>query len=120
MSVETEFRALLAGFSDLTDLVGTGIALSAAEEGTEYPLVIFSVRHTPEYGLDGTTLADICTIDVQCWAETPSSAAEVADAVMDACETAPAAKCATVVSRADMFDEETAQSGVQLQVEWWA
>ena len=119
MSVETEFRALLAAHAALTALVSTRIAQDAVPEGSAFPLVVFACRHDRTVGLDGTLLADACTLAVQCWGDTGASAAAVADAVVGAVATAAASKGAAVIDRATTFDPEMALDGVQLTVEWW-
>lgn len=120
MSIESDFRALLAGNAGVTTLVSTRIAQDAVPEGSTYPLVVFAVRHDRTLGLDNTLLADQAAIAVQCWAETGVIAASVADAVIAAVATAPAAAGAVVLDRASTFDPDTGLDGVALTVEWWA
>ncbi len=119
MTIETDFRALLAGYSALTALVGTRIAQDAVPEGAAFPLVVFAATHSPTYGLAGNLQADQCTLVVQCWASTGVSAAQVADAVVAAIATAPSSANATVLSRGTTHDPELGADGVQLDVEWW-
>ena len=119
MSIETDFRALLAGYSALTALVGTRIAENAEPEGSALPLVVFSATHDRTLGLDNSLLADQCSIDVQCWAETAVAADAVADAVIAAIATAPTAAGAVVVARSSTFDAELGLDATILAAEWW-
>ena len=120
MSIETEFRALLAGYAPLTALVATRIAQDAVPEGAAAPLVVFAGSHQRTLGLDNTLLADQCTLIVQCWGNTGAQAAQVADAVIAAVATATASAGAVVVDRATTFDPELGLDGQLLTVEWWA
>lgn len=119
MSIESDFRALLAGYAPLAALVGARIALSAVEEGAGTPAVVFEVSHQPILGLNNTVLGDQAAINVQCWADTAVTAASVADAVAAAVATAPAAAGACVTARSTSFDAEMGLDGVELAVEWW-
>ena len=120
MSIETDFRALLAAHAPLTALVGTRIALNAAPEGQEPPLVVFGCRHDRTLGLDGTLLADQCALDVQCWADSAVAADAVADAVVAAVANANPDAGACVITRASTHDPELGLDGVVMTVEWWA
>lgn len=125
MSVESDFRALLAGNAGVTALVGTRIAKDATEPPADesapvYPLIVFSARHSPILGMDRSDFGEQVTLTVQCWAETGEQATAVADAVSAAVLTAPAASCATVIDQTTAFDEETDLDAVVLTVEWWA
>ena len=119
MSIETDFRALLAGYAPLTALVGTRIAQDAVPEGAAFPLVVFSASHDLTLGLNDNLLADQCSLSVQCWGLTGVSASAVADAVAAAVATAPDSSNACVLSRATTHDPEISADGVQLGVEWW-
>ena len=120
MSVETDFRATLAAHAPLVALVGSRIAQDAVPEGAKPPLVVYAATHSRTLGLNGTLLADACTLQVQCWADTGAQASAVADAVTVALQTAPADSGACVTERATTFDPEMGLDGVQLTVEWWA
>jgi len=119
MSIEADFRATLAAHAPLAALVGPRIAQDAIAEGATGALVVFSARHELTLGLDNSVLADVCTLDVQCWAGTGAQAAAVADAVTAAVATAPAASGAVVTGRATTNDPDLGLDGVQLTVEWW-
>lgn len=110
MSIETDFRAMLAAASGVTALVGQRIALNQVEQGAALPLVVFACRREPEYALDNTLLSTLCTFDVQCWGFTGASASAVADAV------AAAALAAgyRVNGRNTVADDETGADGVVL------
>jgi Protein of unknown function (DUF3168) len=120
VSIETDFRALLAGHAPLTALVGNRIAQDAIAEGSSGPLVVFSSRHDPTLGLNNAVLADTCTLAVQCWADTGAQAAAVAAAVKAAIATAPADAGACVLDESTTHDPEIGLDGVLLTVEWWA
>jgi hypothetical protein len=117
MSIETDFRALLAAYAPLTALVSTRIAQDAVPEGSVFPLVVFAATHDITRGLDDTQHADQCSIQVQCWADTGVAASAVADAVMDA--VAASTENVTVLGRSTTFDPELGADGVLLSVEWW-
>lgn len=119
MSIESDFRALLAGNAGLTALVSTRIAQDAIPENSTGSLVVFSAVHERTLGLDNSLLADRCTLSVQCWAATGALAASVADAVTAAVATAPAAAGACVLDRQTTFEPELGLDGVLLTVEWW-
>jgi hypothetical protein len=120
MSVETDFRVLLAARPGITSLVGDAIALNAVNEGDEPPYVVYGVAHAPVLGLDNTVLADQCSVDVACWAGTAAAAGALADQVQAAVAAAPTARGACVVARNNTFDPELGLDGVVLSVEWWA
>lgn len=119
MSVETEFRALLAAHAPLTALVGTAIALNAVPEGAAAPLVVYACTHSRTIGLNNELLADQCSLQVQCWGVSALQADELADAVEAAVATAPAATGACVLDRATTFEPELGLDGTVLTVEWW-
>lgn len=120
MSVETDFRALLAARTQLTDLVADRIALNAVPEGSIAPLVVFAVAHARLLDLFNVQHADQCSIEVQCWGNTAAQADLVADQVELAVAAAPAGRGACVLSRGSAFDEDLGLDGTTLQVEWWA
>jgi hypothetical protein len=121
MSVESDFRAALVAHAALTALVSTRVAQNAVPQGGAYPLVVFTVQHQRELGINNNQHADACTITVQCWAETSAGAAAVADAVeaaLAASATAQAAD-ATVTLRETAFDPDLGLDAEQLSIEWW-
>ncbi len=120
MSAETDFRALLAGHTALTAIVGTRIAQDTVPEGSTGAVVVFATRHDPVIDVQGLTVADSVTVTVQCWAETGVIAASVADAVTAAIATAPPARAAVVLDRSTTFEPELSLDGVLLTVQWWA
>lgn len=119
MSIETDVRGLLAGYSGLTALVGPRIAQDAVPDESAYPLVVYAVRRDRLTALDGTALLDQCSVAVQCWAETGVAAAAVADQVVAALGTAPLANAAIVIDRSTTFDPDMGLDGVLLTVQWW-
>lgn len=120
MSVETDFRALLAGHAGTAALVGTRIALNAVPEGSAYPLVVFAAAHDRTLALNNALMFDQCQITVECWAATAAGADALADQVVAAVATAPAAAGAVVLSRSSTHDPELGLDGTVLGVEWWA
>ncbi len=119
MSIETDFRALLAAHAPLTALVSGRIALNAVPENSEFPLVVFAAEHDRQFNVDGTLAYDACTLSVQCWAATAAVADAVADAVVAAVATAPVARAASVSERGTTFDPEIGADGTTLTVSWW-
>lgn len=119
MSIETDFRALLAGYAGLSALVGTRIALNAVPPGMVRPLVVFVTRHDHSHNLLGQVMADTCSITVQCWADTAAAADATADQVAAAVATAPVAAGAVVLDRSSGYDAELDLHATVLTVEWW-
>lgn len=119
MTVETDFRGLLAAHAPLTALVQSRIALNAAPQGVDVPIVVFAVRAESLLDIAGVKLSERCSIDVQCWARSAAEASAVAEAVAAAVATAPSARGAVVSQRATVSDEETGLDGEQLVVDWW-
>lgn len=119
MSIETDFRATLVAHAPLVALIGPRLALNALPDAVGLPALVYGVRHDRTSGLDGTLLADQAGIVVQCWGDTAASAQAVADAVVAAVSTAPAAAGAVVNDRSDTFDADLGIDGVVLTVEWW-
>lgn len=120
MSIETDFRALLAGHAGTAALVAGRIAHNAAPEGSAYPLIVFNAQHDRQFGLDNTLLADQCTLTVQCWAATAVTADAVADQVIAALTLAPPFAGAVALTRTSAHDPELGLDGTVLTVEWWA
>jgi len=120
VSAETALRALLAGNSAVAALVGTAVAHNAIRQGVPAPYVVFTCAHDPQLGLLSNLLADRCSFAVQCWGNTAGQAEAVADAVVAAVGTAPAAHGACITSRASGYDDETGLDATILSVEWWA
>ncbi|MDT7836456.1 tail completion protein gp17 [Aquabacterium sp. OR-4] len=120
MSIETDFRALLAADAGVIALAGTAIAHNAIGQGVAPPYVVFTAQHDRLLGLDNTVLADQCVLTVQCWARKVAEAEALADAVVAAVATAPARHGACVTARASAYDEETGLDATVLTVEWWA
>lgn len=120
MTVETTFRALLAGHGPLAALVQDRIAQDAVPEGATYPLVVFSCTHNYTHGLDNVVLADQAALQVQCWAQSGAEAAAVADQVVTAVAGAALQTGAVVLTRSTTFDPDTLLDGIEMAVEWWA
>jgi hypothetical protein len=120
VSIETDFRATLAAHPPLVALVGLRIAANAVPKGSAFPVVVFTSNHTPTVGLDGTLLANQCTLAVQCWGDTAAQADQVADAVSAALAAAPRDAGATVIDRRTSFDPDIGKDATELAVEWWA
>lgn len=120
MSAESDCIALLRGHAALTALVGDRIAQNATLADDQPPFVVLSARHDYTLNLLGQVIADAATLSVQCWAKTAADATAVADAVVAALATAPAARGVAVTDRTTAFDSEAGLDGEQLTVEWWA
>lgn len=120
MSIESDFRALLAGNAPLAALVSTRIALNAVPAGSDIPVVVFGAVHERTLGLNNALLGDKATLLVQCWDDNAAGADAVADAVITAVATAPAQSGATVLDRGSSFDPELDLHATELTVEWWA
>lgn len=120
MSIESDFRALLAGDAGVSALVGNRIAQNAVPAGSQMPLIVFGAAHERSLGIDNTLLADRAQIIAQCWAETSAQADAVADAVIAAVALAPADAGAVVLDRSSSFDAEQDLHATELSVEWWA
>ena len=120
MTIEADFRALLAGYAGVTALVGSRIAQNAVPDAAGLPCIVFTATHTRYLTLNNTVDADQAAISVQCWAETAAAADTVADAVVAAVATAPAAAGAVVLDRASAYDPEMGLDATALTVEWWA
>lgn len=117
MSAENALRAALVAYAPLTALVSTRISADRAEQGTARPLVVFGrTASEPLQSMDGSVLATMVALDVECWADTRLSAEAVAD-------TATAAIRATlpnsVVNRSSVIDGELDLEGSILSVNWW-
>lgn len=116
MSIDTDFRAALAGHAALTSLVGTGISKNAVPADLTRPLVVYAVRIDSEYGLDGTGHGDRGEIECQCWAKESVAAKSVADAVRGAIATVP--DNALVLSERDSYDPELDMHAQILTIVW--
>ncbi len=122
MSIETDFRAVLAGHASLTALVQGRISQNAVEQGTPLPIVVFGSSRDADEGLDGDDQVELCTFSVECWAETGIAAGAVADqvkAAVDAYDATQGAVSVAVVSRQTAYDGELKLDGVILTIEWW-
>jgi len=120
MSVETDFHTLLLGHAPVAALVGNRVAQHAVPEGADFPLVVYTVAHTPLLSLGNVQLADQCAITVQCWAQGALQADELADAVVQALAGANGATGACMVARVGLFDSDLQLDCTELSVEWWA
>lgn len=114
MSIETDIRAALVGHAPLVALVGQRVALSAIEQGQPAPYVVFTTSHDPQYGLDGTLLGNITTVEIQCWADTAVQAAAVADAASNALSI----QGAPPTARGTGYDPEVGLDAVTLTTDW--
>lgn len=78
-------RTLLLAQSSITDIVGDdGIFVTAATQGTTQPYIIIDRMAGSKFkGLDGNQGTKRAEIDIECWHNTPSDAAALADIVSD-------------------------------------
>lgn len=85
MSAADDLRAALLAHAPLTALVGQRVRQDMADEGDEYPLVVFKQsRKESIRGLDGSLHARVDDFQVESWAETRAAAAELHDLVEEA------------------------------------
>jgi hypothetical protein len=117
MSIETDFRALLAAHSPLVALVGQGIALNAVQPDQPLPYIVYTAEHQIEHNLQGDVVDDTASLTVQCWGKTPAQAEAVADQVVLALDAAPLTSYAAVLTRATGFDPELQLDACLLTVE---
>lgn len=120
MSAETDLRALLVGFPGLFALVGNRVSENAVPESTAAPYVAFSARHDLSHNLLGDVMADQVTFTVQCWGESASQAAAVADQVKLAVESADPVVGAVSLSTDGAYDPQVGLDAVIITVDWWA
>lgn len=120
MSIETDFRALLASHAPLVALVGTRVAQNVVAQGAATPFVAYTAQHDYSHTLAGTLTADTCILTVQCWADTSLQADAVADACVAALALAAPDTGATVITRASGYDDTMDLHATVLTVEWWA
>ena len=116
MSMESDLRALLVAYAPLTALVSTRIAADRIEQGAIRPFVVFTRTGTePIQTLDGAVLANKASFDVQCWADTRTSAESVADAI----QAALVADARAIVGRASGYDADLDLEATVISVDWW-
>lgn len=118
MSIEADFRAQAVAHAPLVSLVGQRVALNAVPQGSTLPLVAYTVRHDPQYTLDGTLVADVAAIEAQCWAQTSVQAEAVADALSTGVAHVNAVRSCTLISRATGYDSETDLHACVIVFEW--
>lgn len=117
MTAETDFRAVLVAYTDLTDLVPAArISQNAVEQGADLPYIAFTSVHAPEYGLANNVLADEVTFNVQCWGITSAQA----DAVADEVQAALLADGTVCTARTTALDPNLGLDATILTVQWWA
>ena len=83
-SVETTVRALLVGSAPIAAIVGQRVGINAAAQGWAPPDIVYTTQHQREFFLTGAVAADVCTIELQCWAQTAANASALADLVESA------------------------------------
>lgn len=116
MSMESDLRALLVAYAPLTALVSTRIAADRIEQGAIRPFVVYTRTATePVQSLDGAVHANKATFDVQCWADTRTSAEQVADAI----QAALVADARAIVGRASGYDADLDLEATVISVDWW-
>jgi hypothetical protein len=118
MSIEIDFRARALAHAPLVALVGQRVALSAAPQGADLPLVVYGVQHSVERTLDGTIAEELGTIDAECWAETSAAAEAVADALVVATEHSQAASACWLIARAPDLDADTGLHVTTVRLVW--
>lgn len=117
MSAETSLRAALLAAGAVTALVNQRVYPDRAEEGEPFPFVVFArTGSQPQTAMDGSVLATLVSLEVQCWADSFLSAQAVADAVATAVR---AQVPQQVTGRAGGYDPDLGRSVASLIVEWW-
>lgn len=85
MSFESDLYAELSGDVDLIALVSDRIYPSHAAEGTAFPFVVYTpIFNEAIYSLGGSGDMAKVRLQVDCYAENPDTAAEIARAVIAA------------------------------------
>lgn len=120
MSIETDFRALLAADAGLAALVADRITQNVMRVGAAPPFVVFTASHDITNNLQGVLVQDQCALTVECWAASSAAADQVADAVQAALASAPPAAGVVVLSRQSGYDAEADLHATVLSVEWWS
>lgn len=120
MSIETDFRALLAGDAGVAALVADRVTQNVMRVGATPPFVVFSASHNATHNLEGVLVQDQCALTAECWAATSAAADQVADAVVAALAGAPGPAAVAVVGRQSGFDAEADLHATVLTVEWWS
>lgn len=117
MSAETEFRAALIAHAPLMALLGSDarIAQNAVTPSIGTPCVVYGSTRIPDFHLDDSAGATNVQFTAQCWGETASIAADVADAAVAALR----AVSVVCTSRSTTFDEEIGIDGEELVFDWW-
>lgn len=118
MSIEADFRAQAVAHAPLVALVAQRVALNAVPQGSSVPLVAYTVRHDPQYTLDGTLVADVGAVEAQCWAQTSVQAEAVADALVAGCVHINAERSCVLVGRSTGYDTETDLHACVVIFEW--
>lgn len=119
MTVESDFYALLSGNAGVTALVGARIYPDELPEECNYPAVVFARTRTddaPYRTVSGQTLGADVDLAVGCWAETRTTADDVAVAI----ETALNGTAFHRADRAAAADPETGLKATVLPVTTFA
>ena len=117
MSAGNALRTMLAANGPVAALVGTRIAQDRIDMGKVRPFIVYAVAASQPFTcVDGTNLATLVTLEVQCWGDTRPSADAVADAVTAAVRGTPTQ---TVTGRVSAYDPELDLEGSILTVDWW-
>lgn len=116
MSAESDFRAVLTGYANLTDLVpATRISQNAVDQDVDTPYIVFTAQHNPLHGLDNSVHVTNVQFRVECWADDSLTADEVADEVVAAL----AADGVVAVARQSGHDPQVGLDATLLTVDWW-
>lgn len=118
MSIEADFRAQALSHAPLVALVAQRVALNAVPQGSVLPVVAYTVRHDPQYTLDGTLAVNTATVEAQCWAQTSVQAEAVADALAIGCVHVTAARSCVIAGRATGYDPDTDLHACVVTFEW--
>jgi hypothetical protein len=113
MSAETTFYAYLAGAAGVTAIVGAGASAriypDVIPQDKALPAVAYARMVTEPVSTvhSGAQVAELVTMQAQCWAATRTAA----DALADAATAALAAQGEPPVARSVLFDDETGAFG---------
>ena len=84
MAAEDSLYTLLSGNAGVTALVSTRIYPDVLPENCTYPAIVYSTQRTAFLLLDGSSAGNDVAINLQAWAKTRVSAAQVSAAVVTA------------------------------------
>lgn len=113
MSAESALYAILSGSSGVTALVGARVYPDVIPQDQALPAIAYARSGTePVVTIHGTVEAEFAQMSVQCWAESRTSAEQVAQAV----STALSAAGEAYTNRGVLFDQDAGLFGAVVDV----